>query len=245
MRRWFGALVVLCGCSELFGLDEVRIPPPDAAPDSAPDAAPPMLTNWAAATDLPAERDYNHRHAALVHDTLFMIGGYDGGEIATVLRAPLVDGTLGAWTTTASLPAPRALGDVVTIASRIYVVGGANFSGAQTSVYFSEPDSGGSIASWAATTELPVPRKAHGSAHANGFLYLVGGADENNMRMATVYFAAVDPSGTLGPWQTSAALPAPRANHGTVAARGFLYAIGGTTVTRRITRRFISVRSIP
>lgn len=222
MRRWL--LVALCGCSELFGLDEVRLPPP---PDSAPDAAAPILSTWTAATALPAERDYNHRHAAIVNDTLFMIGGYSGGEVADVLRAPVVDGTLGAWSATAPLPAPRALGDVVTIGSRIYVVGGANFAAAQTSVYYAAPDASGAITSWSATTELPVPRKAHTSAEANGYLYLVGGADENNTRMATVYFARVDTSGMLGAWQTTTPLPAPRANHGTIAARGFVYAIGG------------------
>jgi N-acetylneuraminic acid mutarotase len=228
MRRWFVCLVVLCGCHELFSLDEVGPPPlVDGPPDAVPDAPPPVLGKWEQATGLPAGRDYNYRHAAFVNDTLFIIGGFDAGETTSVLRAPVVNGTLGTWTATASLPAPRAVGDVVTIGSRIYAIGGANGGAAQISVYVGESDAGGSIASWSAAPELPAPRKAHGSAVANGHIYVVGGGDDLNKRVATVYFAAVDATGKVAPWQTTVPLPAPRANHATVAARGFLYAIGG------------------
>lgn len=225
------ALIVLCSCEKLFSLDVVAPPPPsDAADARSADAAEPALAKWSAATSLPTARDYNHAHAAFVGDTLYVIGGYDVAksiETDVVYRATSNAGELGAWTTTTSLPAPRALGDVVTIGSRIYVVGGANFSGAQMTVYTGEPDTTGNIPSWSATTALPVPRKAHAAAAANSYLYSVGGADASNARQVSVFYAPVQGDGSLGSWQVTTALPSPRANLGAVAAGGFLYAIGG------------------
>lgn len=228
MRAWQLGLVVLCGCDKLFSLDAVADPPPIDAVDAPPDAAEPRLTKWMPATPLPAGRDYNHQHAAFVGDTLYLIGGYASGEQDVVYRATASDGVLGSWTQTAPLSAPRAVGDVVTIGNRIYVVGGANGGGAQSSVYVGEAaEATGDIASWSPVSPLPEPRKAHAAAAANGYLYAFGGGDTLNTRQTTVFYASVRADGSLGVWQPSEPLPAPRANLGGVAARGYLYAIGG------------------
>lgn len=230
--RWSRlALVVLCSCEKLFSLDVVEPPPPSDATDAQPaDAAEPALAKWTVSRSLASGRDYNHPHAAFVGDTLYLIGGYDVGLLAesdVVYRATSNDGELGEWTTTTALPAPRALGDIVTIDARIYVVGGANGGGAQPSVYVGEPDAAGAIPSWAALPDLPEARKAHAAVASSGYLYAVGGADGANARQATVFYAPIRTDGTLGSWQVTMPLPGPRANHGSVAARGFMYAIGG------------------
>jgi hypothetical protein len=133
--------------------------------------------------------------------------------------------------TTTPLPAPRALGDVVTLGNRIYVVGGANGGGAQTTVYLGEANATGDIPMWAATTDLPDARKANSAVTANNYLYTVGGADAAGVRQPSVFYAPVRGDGSLGSWQVTTPLPAPRANLGCVAARGFLYAIGGDDLT--------------
>lgn len=231
MRQWRLALVLLCSCEKLFNLDVVGAPPPgDAADARSADAAEPTLAKWTAATSLPVGRDYNHAHAAFIGDTLYVIGGYDvaqSRETEVVFRATSNGGVLGAWMTTTPLPVPRALGDVVTIDTRIYVVGGANGAGAQTTVYSGEPDATGNIPSWSSTTPLPEPRKAHAAASANGYLYTVGGAELTNARQTSVFYAPVRGDGTLGSWQVTTPLPSPRANLSAVATSGFLYAIGG------------------
>jgi N-acetylneuraminic acid mutarotase len=228
MSRWLSLVALLGGCDKLFSLDELdHVTPVSDAFE--PDANDPMLDKWRATTSLPVGRDYNHSHAALVDDTLFMVGGFDtvvGLETDVVYRATVTDGEVGAWSTTTSLPQGRAFGDVVTIGQRLYLVGGAYYSGAQTSVYVADVTSG-MIDSWSATTALPVPSKAQGAVAVNGYLYSIGGGDATNDRHAEVYVAPVLSSGSLGSWQATTALPAPRANLSVVSARGFIYAIGG------------------
>lgn len=224
MARWLFACALLGGCDTVFSVDKVDEIPIDAAP---PDASGPLLDNWRATTPLPAGRDYNHAHASVVDDTLFMIGGFDAslGETAIVYRATITDGELGAWTETTPLPLARALGDVVSIQQRVYVVGGANFGGAQSSVYFADVTAG-AIGSWAATTPLPLAIKAHAAVTANGYLYAIGGGDTTNARHAEVQVAPIQTNG-LGAWQPTTSLPGPRAGLGAVTARGYIYAIGG------------------
>lgn len=232
MRLYGLALVLLSGCDKLFSLEAVDDPLRDADAIDAvsPDAAEPQLGKWTMTTSLPADRDYNHPHSAAIGDTVYLIGGFDvatGTETAVVYRATATGPSLGPWTTTAPLPAPRALGDVVTVGSRIYVVGGANLSGAQSTVYVAEPDGTGSIPSWSAATPLPEPRKAHAIASVANHIYVVGGADTANVRQTTVFHALVQQTGGLGAWQETAPLPAIRANLGVVAVGNSLYAIGG------------------
>jgi N-acetylneuraminic acid mutarotase len=233
MWRWFGMLALLGGCDKLFSLDQLD--EIEVVVDAyQPDASGPTLDRWRAATPLPVGRDYNHSHAAFVGDTLFMIGGFDvsvGLETAKVYRATVTGGDLGAWTETMPLPAARALSDIVTIDQRMYVVGGANFGGAQPSVYIADATLAGDITSWSATTELPVALKAHGVVTANGYLYAIGGGDMNNIRRAEVYVAPVQANGSLGTWQATTSLPSPRANLCAITAGGYLYAIGGDDVT--------------
>jgi N-acetylneuraminic acid mutarotase len=232
MGRWLSLIALLGGCDKLFSLTTVPDVVIDASlPDATvPDASGPTLAPWTATTSLPSGRDYNHPHAAFVSDTLFMVGGFDvtdNLETAIVYRATFASGELGAWTETTPLPAARALGDVVTIDQRLYVVGGANFGGAQISVYVGDVTTAGEIPSWSATTQLPKAIKAHSAVAANGYVYSVGGGDANNVRLADVYVAPVEPNGNLGAWLATTSLPSPRANLCAVAARGYLYAIGG------------------
>lgn len=72
-----------------------------------------------------------------------------------------------------------------------------------------------------------MPLKAHAAAAANGYIYAFGGGDMVNVRQTSVFYAPIRADGSLGLWQATEPLPAPRANVGGVAARGYLYAIGG------------------
>jgi N-acetylneuraminic acid mutarotase len=227
MRGWLSLIALLAGCDKLFSLASLPDVEIDASP---PDASGPTLDRWRPATPLPVGRDYNHPHAAFVGDTLFLIGGLDvavGLETDKVLRATVTDGELGAWSETMPLPAPRALSDIISIDQRMYVVGGANFGGAQKSVYVADATLEGDITSWFATTELPVALKAHGVVAANGYVYAIGGGDLNNLRRSEVYVSRVQTSGSLAAWEPTTPLPSPRANLCTVTAQGYVYAIGG------------------
>jgi hypothetical protein len=199
-------------------------------PDDLIDAAPtdPALMSWATTSSLPGVRDYNFTHMPFVRDTLYFIGGYGTAEVASVFYArPDASGQLSAWATTSPLPAPRALGDIVTFEDRIYAVGGADASVARTQVYIGTPNATGDVLGWATTASLPVPIKAHAAATANRFVYALGGGDATNTRQNAVYVAPILGDGTLGAWQPTTPLPAPRANLSAVTANGYLYALGG------------------
>lgn len=201
--------------------------------DASPvDAAPvdPFLSPWTATAELPEVRDYNHQHAAVSNGFVYLIGGYgpELAEVATVFFAQAnPDGTLGAWNTTAPLPAARALSDAVASDGVLYVVGGADGSVAKSSVYYAMVAGDGTVPEWTPTTSLPAPRKAHACLIANGYLYAIGGGDAGNARVATVYFAKIQAGGAVGAWQVGTPLPQPRANMSAVQVDDVLYVMGG------------------
>lgn len=66
---------------------------------------------------------------------------------------------------------------------------------------------------------------------ANGYVYVVGGFGSGDVAVNTVYYAKLNANGSIGSWATTTNLPANRAQLTTVAANGYLYAIGGKTET--------------
>ena len=203
-----------------------------AAPvvDASVEPVDPVLAPWAATSSLPEARDYNHQHAAAMNGHVYLIGGYgpELAEVATVFYAPAnPDGTLAAWASTAALPEPRALSDVVVKDDVIYVIGGANAAVARNSVYRAQVAGGGVIDEWIASSPLPLPLKAHGAVVAGDHVIVVGGGDDANLRRAEVFVARIQDGGALGAWQATMPLPEPRANAGVVYEGGFLYVIGG------------------
>ncbi len=198
--------------------------------DAAPEPVDPVLAPWAATSAIPEPRDYTHQHAAATSGNVYLIGGYgsEAAEVATVFHAPVnPDGTLAAWASTASLPEPRALSDVVVHEDLIYVIGGANASVARSSVYRAPVAGGGVIEEWIASSPLPLPLKAHGAVVAGDHVIVVGGGDDANLRRAEVLVARIQDGGALGAWQATMPLPEPRANAAVVYEGGFLYVIGG------------------
>jgi N-acetylneuraminic acid mutarotase len=194
-------------------------------------AVDPLLAPWSATTPLPQPRDYNHQHAAWLDGMLYVTGGYDpalAGEVATVYAAPTdADGTVGAWSEVASLPAPRALSDLVADGRVLYAIGGAEAGESRSTVYFGDVGADGTIDAWSATAALPEPRKSHAAFAAHGFVYAIGGADQANQRAATAYVARIVEGGALGAWQEVTPLPEPRAQAAGVYHGGFIYVIGG------------------
>jgi len=100
----------------------------------------------------------------------------------------------------------------------------------------------GSLA-WTASSALPAPQSGTSVAFAqvdgNNYVYAVGGAGAGGTPTANVYYATVSIGGSIGPWQSTSALPAALAftsataatqyNTSITPAKGFLYAVGGAT----------------
>jgi len=85
----------------------------------------------------------------------------------------------------------------------------------------------GELQQWQATTALPNPRWFAASTIANGYMYVIGGAQSSGSPRNTVYYAKVNSDGTIGSWDTSVALPDTLQAHTAVATNGYIYAMGG------------------
>lgn len=166
-----------------------------------------------------------------VNGYLYRIGGDTGSgtEVATVeYSAIAADGDNGAWTSTSSLPAERAGHACTVYNGRIYVSGGTNSSATrQTTVYYAEPESDGSITAWnTASNAFTTAREDLATVAWDDYLYVIGG-DTSGGSVATIYYAAIDAGGDLGSFSSTTSMDTARENFAAVAFGGYLYAIGG------------------
>ena len=142
-----------------------------------------------------------------------------------VKRDRISAGTLGAWSTTTSVPSERA--DVASVAYNgfVYCIGG---EGAADEVIYAPLNSDGSLGAWSATTALPNGRRFHASVAYNGYVYVIAGFDGNfDQAYDDVLVAPINADGTLGSWTATASLPSQRGFHAAAVYNGFVYVTGG------------------
>ena len=199
---------------------------------SAPASDTGAVGAWTAQPNLP-EAVYYHT-SATVNGFVYVLGGFHYTDAAGVVVSNVVyrakvnaDGTLGAWQTDTSLPQPVFFPSAAAWNGRVYVTGGWNGSALISSVYSAQVNADGSLGPWVAQKSLPQAVYTH-AAVSNGTLYVLGGtvnggADIQN----TVYFASINPDGTLADWAATSPLPSPVSNHGAVVANGQVFVLGG------------------
>jgi len=150
----------------------------------------------------------------------------------------LASGQLGAWTSTAALPAGRAFHASVVATpfnSRVkglgflYVLGGTtDVAGTPASeIYRAALAADGTVGTWESLGTLPAALHSMNAVIFRGEIYIAGGSTTANAPVATVYRARLDSLGALGSWQTLAALPTARTYHGLTQFGGYLYVFGG------------------
>lgn len=145
-----------------------------------------------------------------------------------VLYAPInANGTLGSWAVTSSLPDFRHARAVVVWNGWIYALGGSDGAGNPTFLAYSAPlNPTGGVGGWSALlSSLPLSLRHHGAAAYAGRLYVTGGFSA--AIQDGVYFAPLQPDGTLGSWRPTTSLTPSLYRHKTVAWNGYLYVIGG------------------
>lgn len=172
-------------------------------------------------------------------------GGNDGSaNVATVLSGALgQDGQIATWSTTTSLPSPRAHHGMVAAhpantrvaasARYVYVIAGqekqSDTPGGTATVYYASVSTlNGSVGAWATTP--PLPRALVGPAVTlyNGYIHVVGGLLSDGTRSSAVYSAPVGADGKLGAWETSAkSTVVPLAFADCFGFGGSLYLVGG------------------
>ncbi|MCL5277258.1 MAG: hypothetical protein M1517_05730 [Deltaproteobacteria bacterium] len=159
-----------------------------------------------------------------------------------------LDGSLGAWRMssleswifTVNPPSlARAEFAAVTYMNKIYAFGGLDYTLTTTSpnltnlTEYITINSDGTLDQWQSTTPMVIPRAGLQAAMYNGYTYVIGGYTGRpfspNVVTASVEYTPINPDGTLGQWQTTTSMNLPRAEFGTIAANGWMYAIGGNT----------------
>ncbi|HEX5727183.1 MAG TPA: hypothetical protein VFX98_17020 [Longimicrobiaceae bacterium] len=201
------------------------------AASSTPAHAQAPVLRWDAGPSLAQGRDH---HATFVAGEgarahLYVAGGNTYGSVlADVWRAPIRrDGTLGAWAASDPLPSPRA-GHGVAVAGRHVVVTAGQAPDrsylTETLVATARPD--GTLGPWRAQAPLPAPRFHHASVHHRGWVYVVGGL-ENQRSTASVYRARVGADGRIAAWDSLAPLPRPRSHQGSFVHGDALYLVAG------------------
>jgi len=158
--------------------------------------------------------------AAAVGDHLYVISGSEDpeGYVTTVTRGTIgPDGMLSDWTLANPLPVNRSYIGNCTLAQHgvIYVAGGNvhNESGPGSGISAKDvtmarvyPD--GTLSGWINSQPFPGPPVQCNAAVATAtHLYVLGGADDNNIPQNVVYRAAFMADGTLGPWSNEPPLP--------------------------------------
>ena len=177
---------------------------------------------------------------------VYTVGGADPANVAgkAVYRAPVMaDGGVGPWSPMTSEPAARAYHTVVaatpstaridtTVAAYVYALGGVDAAGATVgTVEFTRVGLDGGLTAWQSTTPLPAALHNAGAVVFRGFVYVSGGASGTHQPTASAYRAEVHADGTLGAWQSVAALPTATAYHSMVSFGPFVYVVGGDNGT--------------
>ena len=195
------------------------------------------LGAWREEAPLPGAGSF-HVTVTRVGRFLFAIGGRTdtGLTVATVARAAIGDdGVLSAWESLPDLPEPRTHHAAVAVGDRLMLLAGfnaadwtstgTNHRDALTAVVASD----GALGPWA-RQGLPFGTSTHSADVEDGFVYLVGGFDEQLTVLDLVRRARVDAEGQLSGWETLTPMPLARAHvHQAPVSEGVLYSVGGNT----------------
>jgi hypothetical protein len=91
--------------------------------------------------------------------------------------------------------------------------------------------------SWIDDSSLQVKRYRHSIALWNDHIYVMGGMENeiDRFKHDTIERTAINPDGSLEPWQTIGTLPDPRWMHESIAIDGYVYVVGGTIDDQDVT----------
>jgi N-acetylneuraminic acid mutarotase len=187
---------------------------------------------------MPALPQPLHLHAMVkAGGGLLVIGGQRGLDpdetVATVYRAAVAaDGDLSNWVDLTETPLPqplKSLGAVV-VNGYLFVIGGVNDNGSQSTVYRASLKADGTLDGWTVVTPLPVPLSDHAVATAGRCIFVTGGYS-NLGESSQVYSAAVGANGEIAGWQelANARLPQPLTGHTVTVVGGQLVVVGGNS----------------
>ncbi len=150
-----------------------------------------------------------------------------------------------------SFTGQRVSHESIVINNYLYVMGGYLWANSKGTVYndvqFTYLDSGSLNLKWKKTADMNNRRTGLAVTSYNGFIYAIGGSDENFQPLNSIEFAKVNSDGTISEWRTSPNhLNISRSNLSagvfvSKTGRVYLYAIAGVAQVGNQTIHFPSV----
>ena len=202
--------------------------------DYAPIKADGTIGSWTATTALPVGTYY--ATSVVYSGYLYEIGGTTTSVTAVVDYAPInANGTIGSWTATTSLTAVTNESTSVVYNGYIYEIGGFNGAANVATVNYAKIDPPGYTTSYTSTTALGTAIYCAASVSYNGYIYEIGGFDNTVTAQTTVKYAALSSNGTVGSWSSTSALTAASAYGAATVYNGYVYLVGGKTVSTPLT----------
>jgi N-acetylneuraminic acid mutarotase len=105
---------------------------------------------------------------------------------------------------------------------KIYVIGGAPFSGGFTAIV---EEYNPATDTWAKRADMPTARQGIRAAAVDGIIYAIGGRGEANVEILSAAVEAYDPA--TDTWTSKADMPTARTQTGIAVVDGRIYVIGG------------------
>ncbi len=185
------------------------------------------LGAWTIGTSLPG--GLSHSQAIVTQNRVYLLGGFDDtSTLSTVYTAPInSDGTLGAWTTGASLPDVLDSSQAIVTQNRVYLLGGSNDESTLSTVYTAPINGDGTLGAWITGGSLPEAMSDFQAIVTQNRVYLLGGRDASYAYLSTVYTAPINGDGTLGAWSTGTSLPGPLSYSQAIVTQNRVYSLGG------------------
>ncbi len=189
------------------------------------------LGDWTATTSLPVALGWFSADAT--EDHVYACGGWNTGGLTNSVYYAALDtaGGIGAWTASEALPSRLYTQAAVIADSCLYLVGGATGVGSPVvaDVIYARIQPDGSPGTWTATSSLPLPLRIMGVVRCDSFLYTVGGRDASQLPHNGVYYARINPDGSLGSWSATTSLSEALDGNSCAAVGGVIYTVGGRT----------------
>ena len=185
------------------------------------------LGTWTTSNSLPGT--VAHSQAIVTKNRVYLLGGFTGNAFsATVYTAPInPDGTLGAWTTGASLPDDVYHSQAIVTKTQVYLLGGNTYGVSSSTVYTAPINPDGTLGAWTTSNSLPETVANSQTFVTKNRVYLFGGYDGNGLYSTTTYTAPINPDGTLGTWTTTTSLPVTVADSQAIVTKNRVYLLGG------------------
>jgi cyclophilin family peptidyl-prolyl cis-trans isomerase len=192
------------------------------------------ITGWTPDSALYPQTIYAQSCVAYSGDVYCVGGTYDdaGDDVASSYYAPLSNGVVGAWSPTTPYPTPVDSQSCVESSGYIYCVGGyGETEGTNATAYLSSSVEYASLSSsgigpWQNSTSYPLNSYGPACFAGGGYVYCVGGFDNNNNPLSTSYYAPLSATG-VGTWTQTTAYPFQGLGQACAISLGYVYCVGG------------------